>query len=83
MSQDDELSKTNYTFRMTKKERETLEELGKLEGSESNAIRRSLRLLMQARGLDIPEGVFADKESGNRLPKSAALSSVLPSRACA
>jgi hypothetical protein len=54
---------------MTKEEREALAKLGEVEGSESNAIRRALRLLMLERNLPIPEGLFADREPGNRLPK--------------
>jgi cytochrome c-type biogenesis protein CcmH/NrfG len=76
-SNKEKLSKTNYTFRMTEKEREELRKLGELEGSESNAIRRAIRLLMEARGLPIPDDTFVDKEAGNWLPKSEALASLM------
>jgi hypothetical protein len=73
MSEDFKLSKITFLFRMTQDEREVIRQLGKLEGSESNAIRRAIRLLMEARGLEIPEGLFVDREAGNRLPKNVAL----------
>ena len=58
MSENFKLSKLTFPLRMTQDEREVIRQLGKLEGSESNAIRRAIRLLMEARGLEIPEGLF-------------------------
>jgi hypothetical protein len=73
MSEDFKISKLTFPLRMTQEEREVIRKLGELEGSESNAIRRAIRLLMEARGLEIPTGLFVDREAGNRLPKSVAL----------
>ena len=73
MSENFKLSKLTFPLKMTQDEREVIRQLGKLEGSESNAIRRAIRLLMEARGLEIPEDLFVDREAGNRLPKSTAL----------
>jgi hypothetical protein len=69
MTEESKLSKRLLTLRLTEAERRVIAELGKLEGSESNAIRRAVRLLMEARGLDIPPDLFVDREPGNRLPK--------------
>jgi hypothetical protein len=69
MTEESKLSKRLLTLRLTEAERRAIAELGKLEGSESNAIRRAIRLLMEARGLEIPPDLFVDREPGNRLPK--------------
>lgn len=69
LPEDVQLSRINYTFRMTKEDREFLAMLGQLVGSESNALRRGLKLLAKAEGIEVPDGVLVDREAGNRLPK--------------
>lgn len=69
MTDENHLSKKLLTLRLTEAERRAITELGKIEGSESNAIRRAIKMLMKDRGMEIPPDLFVDREPGNRLPK--------------
>lgn len=64
-----ELSNKVYSFQTQSRERPLLVELGKLAGSQSNAIRRGLRLLAEQEGYDLPEWAFVERQKGNRTVK--------------
>ena len=69
MSDDFKPSNIIFPLKVTKQEREVIKQLGDMEGGESNAIRHAIRLLLEARGLAIPDSLFIDRKAGNRLPK--------------
>lgn len=56
---------------MSQEEWEFLQHLSETESTSSrNVFRRAIRSLAEARGVVIPEGLFADRQKGNFLPKS-------------
>lgn len=58
---------------VTEQEQEIIKEEAKrrgMEREESNILREALRLYFDRYGTKLPEGVFADRKRGNRLPKN-------------
>lgn len=56
---------------MTEDEWAVLQQLALDEGTTArNVIRRALKCLIEARGGTVPEGLFVDREKGNKFPKS-------------
>jgi hypothetical protein len=58
-------------FPLSQTEKEIIIQLQGLEETKEtrNVLRRAMRLLAQKHGLELGEGVFADRSQGNRLPK--------------
>ncbi len=59
-----------FPLRMTEEERAFLRKVARdLDIRESNIVRNGIKLDLQARGIAIPEGLFIDREPGNRIKK--------------
>lgn len=59
-----------FPLRMTDDERAFLRKVARnLDIRESNIVRNGIKLDLQARGIEIPEGYFIDREPGNRTKK--------------
>ncbi len=69
----DDLSKARFSLLMTEQEREAIRKEAQRRGKdeeESNIIREGLRLYFEKYGSKLPEGAFADRKRGNKLPKN-------------
>jgi hypothetical protein len=58
---------------VTEQEQEIIKEEAKrrgMEKEESNILREALRLYFDRYGTKLPEGAFADRKRGNKLPKN-------------
>lgn len=67
---------------MTEQEREVIQQIADEENTEvRNVLRRAMRCLMEARGMEVAEDLFSDRSRGNPFPKSAALPTVEANRA--